>query len=105
MSLSTVSTPWRSLLSMTRVLSTSRGVVMPAATAPLAEPYSALSAALTSIVGAGDDEEERVPDTEEGRAAWCSSSLRWRDQDLRASHSGNWITVKGTSRMTVMPQP
>ncbi|OAA79838.1 hypothetical protein LEL_03324 [Akanthomyces lecanii RCEF 1005] len=78
----TVATETLSGDSMTLVLSTSSGVVDAAATAPAALPNSALSAALT-----------------------CFRPVTPHRQRFMPSHSGNWITVNGTSRKTVMPQP
>src|SRR5690242_6704543 len=65
--------------SITRVLSTSRGVVSAAATAPAAEPH---------------------------RAASCAYSLRWsgrrfETERFRNSYSGNCIDVKGIYDMFI----
>ena len=82
----TDTTLWRCLASISRVLSTSSGVVSPAATAPDTEPYNADSKAVTSF---GLD----------------AKGLWRRDHFFIPSHSGNCMTVNGTSRMIVMLQP
>ncbi|KAI7080713.1 hypothetical protein KC327_g59 [Hortaea werneckii] len=76
----------RCVASMSLVFSTSSGVVNPAAIAPEIEPKIALSAPVTS-------------DGREDFARWFSAHF------FSPSHKGNWITVKGTSRMTVIPHP
>ena len=74
--------------SINLVFNTSNGVVNAAATPPLKLPNTALSAAVTSLA---------FPTP--------FPNLLSSDQLFIFSHSGNWITVKGTSRITVTPQP
>lgn len=109
---STTSTRARSRDSITRVLSTSSGVVTAAATAPLKLPYRALSAAPTVVVVVFVlvllfvfFPAPFVPPLDIVISSRIRLFLLSTPHALRASHSGNWITVKGTSRMTVMPQP
>ena len=77
-----------SFASISLVFSTSSGVVKAAATPPLRLPNTALSAAVTS---------EALPTPFPNR--------RSSDQAFIFSHSGNCITVNGTSRITVTPHP
>ncbi|EKG19197.1 hypothetical protein MPH_03567 [Macrophomina phaseolina MS6] len=73
---------WRCVESIMRVFNTSKGVVTPAATAPAIEPKMAPSRAVT-----------------------LSLPFVLLLHSFMPSHSGNCITVNGTSRMIVMPQP
>lgn len=80
--ISSVHMPVFSLASIIRVFNTSSGVVIPAARAPAALPATPLSSA----------EIESFP-------VLCNRYI------FIASHTGNWITVKGTSRNTVIDHP
>lgn len=75
----------RCVASIIRVFNTSSGVVNPAAMAPDIEPNRALSRPVTS-----------------GGLLDCRCR---RAHFFMPSHKGNWITVKGTSRITVMLHP